>query len=82
MKNSNDFTVSRKPRRVYPYKGHNLICACGARYQSPENSVIRNDHPVTKVAFPSGEDTPATLQVTQRRKGRKGVTETWVLFTN
>lgn len=74
-----DTVTSRKNRRVYPYKGHNLICFAGERYLSPEESAISSEHPVTKVEALEG-DAPNTVQVTQRRKGRKGITETWTML--
>ncbi|NIN66046.1 MAG: hypothetical protein GTO63_15400 [Anaerolineae bacterium] len=77
-KKNSDTVVSRKPRRVYPYKGANLVCFGGERYESPEGSKISADHPVTKVEAP--EEGGDTIKVTQRRKGRKGITETWTLF--
>ena len=79
-KNKNTDTVSsRKPRRVYPYKGANLICYAGERFSSPEDSKISADHPVTRVEALEGGDL-ASISVTQRRKGKKGVTETWLLL--
>jgi hypothetical protein len=78
--NANLETVtSRKPRRVYPYKGANLICFAGERFESPEGSAICADHPVTKVEALEGGDL-ASIEVTQRRRGKKGVTETWYIL--
>lgn len=76
---STDTVTSRKPRRVYPYKGKNLVCFAGQRYTAPEGSAIQAEHPVTKIEAPEG-DAPATIEVTQRLKGKKGVTETWSMM--
>jgi hypothetical protein len=76
MSKNTDTVTSRKPRRVYPYKGQNLVCFAGVRYASPADSAISADFPVTKIESAEG-DAPKTVEVTQRRKGKKGVTETW-----
>lgn len=79
MSNSNsDTVVSRKNRRVYPYKGANLVCFAGERWESPEGSKIDPNHPVTKVEAP--EEGGDSIQVTQRKRGKRGVTETWAIF--
>jgi hypothetical protein len=76
--NSNPETLTdRKERRVYPYKGHLLICYGGERYFSPEATALSAEFPVTKVVAENSESAPETIEVTQRRKGKKGVTETW-----
>ncbi|MCR4286199.1 MAG: hypothetical protein NUW00_04870 [Candidatus Kaiserbacteria bacterium] len=73
-----DTVTSRKPRRVYPYKGANLICFGGQRYKSPEDSAISAEYPVTKVE--ANESGSLEIQVTQRLPKRKGVTETWTIL--
>lgn len=83
MSNSDNTTLKtvayRGPRRVYSYKGANLICFAGQRFTSREGSKILSDFPVTKVeALEEGD--LKTVTVTQRRRGRKGITEVWDLL--
>ena len=72
--------TSEKPRRVYPYRGACLICFAGARYESPEGSLITADVPVTKVTALAG-NSPLEITVSQKQRGKsRPVTETWTLF--
>lgn len=77
MSNANETVTSKKERRVYPYKGANLVCFGGERYQSSEDTAIDAAFPVNKVV---GEKGANSVEVTQRRPKRKGVTETWSIF--
>lgn len=71
-----DTVISRKPRRVYQYKGRVLVCFAGERYISGEESAITVEHQVTKIEALEG-NAPGEVTVTQRRPKRKGVTEVW-----
>lgn len=76
-----ELTTSRKPRRVYPYKGTILVCFHG-RYFTPEadETEIVTDFPITKISWAGNAKECVAIAVTQRRPKRKGVSETWVLF--
>lgn len=76
---SENTIVSKKARRVYPYKGANLICFAGARFQSPEDSEIDELHPVNKVEGLASGDS-VEVKVTQSLEGQRPRTETWSLF--
>lgn len=81
--NESATVTSRKARRVYPYKGHLLVCFAGQRYQSElsaEDSALNADEPAVKIVAAEGDEAPATIEVTQRKRGQKSRTETWSLF--
>ncbi|MCR4330292.1 MAG: hypothetical protein NUV49_00155 [Patescibacteria group bacterium] len=77
-KPNSDLSVSARPRRLYPYKKSVLVCFGGGHYGPQGETAFKLDHPVTKVAFVDRAD--STVLVTQRLKGKKGVTETWHRF--
>jgi len=76
--NSENTITSGAARRVYFYRGQNLICFAGARYTGPEDSEIDSNHKVTRVV--ADKSNPLEVQVTQHLDGARPRTETWSLF--
>lgn len=70
--------TSRKDRRLYPYKGTVLVCFGGGHFAPAEGveSAFNFAHPATKIEFVDAHE-DASIKVTQRLKGKKGVVETW-----
>ncbi len=59
------------PRRVYRYNGVTLVLMGGNHYgRKSESAIVPGPAKVTK----NGD---GSVTVTQRRSGKKGVTETW-----
>jgi hypothetical protein len=65
------------PRRLYTISSHLVVLFCGKRYGVlAEESTVSAEHMVTVVANDDG-----TATVTQKRRGKKTVNETWKLVT-
>ena len=67
---------STKARRIYPNKNRAFICFGGGLYTPTGGETSFNlALPATRVDFES--KTAGEIHVTQRLKGKKGVTEVW-----
>lgn len=72
-------SVTQKPRKIYMYKKAPLVCFAGSHYGPADATGLDCEKPVTKIEGAKGD---LTVLVTQREKGKKGVTETWNLFVS